>query len=256
MPATAQTPNYYEAYWTKADGWTPDQGINNPDERQLFDRLLKPGMTLIDYGCGNGERYGRDMLRRGIDYRGFDISQTALENAAKLGLNVNRITEDGGIPFTESSADFAICFEVLEHLMEPDRALAAIHHALKPGAAAIFSVPNAAFISARIEFLLTGFWNPGGSPLTARKTPWRDPHIRFYNPKVLRKMIEAAGFEFQLLHPQKFSFSVLPWCYKQAKLHPLLDKLSLPVAWLGKVFPGLFAPRLFALLKKPDYSAS
>lgn len=256
MPAVESTPAYYETYWEKNVEWTPDTGVNNPDERMLFDRLLRPGMKLVDYGCGNGQRYGRDMIARGIDYRGFDISQTALEHAARLGLKVDQINQDGSIPVDEATADFAICFEVLEHLMEPDRALAAIHHALKPGATAVVSVPNAAFVPQRIEFLLTGFWNPGGSPLTARRTPWRDAHIRFYNPRILRRMLESAGFEFQCLHSQAFSFSVLPWCYKRIKLHRLLDFLSLPIARLGRVFPGLFSPRLFAVVKKMEQASS
>ena len=253
---TSTTPAYYESYWVKNDGWTPDQGVNNPEEKQLFDRLLKPGMTLIDYGCGNGERYGRDMLARQIDYRGFDISDVALQNAARLGLKVDRIAQDSSIPFADDSADAAICFEVLEHLMEPDRALAEIHRALKPGGTLVVSVPNPAFIAQRIEFLLTGFWNPGGSPLTARKTPWRDAHIRFYNPALLRRMLETCGFEFSFLFTQPFSFSVLPWIYKQKKLHPLLDALSIPFAWLGRALPGLFAPRLFAIVRKPGDRAA
>ena len=190
MSTTTSKPAYYDSYWVKNDEWNPDSGVNNPEEKQLFDRLLKPGMTLIDYGCGNGERYGRDMLARRIDYRGFDISEVALENAARLGLKVDRIGQDSSIPFSDAAADAAICFEVMEHLMEPDRALAEMHRALKPGGIAIISVPNAAFISQRLEFLLTGFWNPGGSPLTARRTPWRDAHIRFFSSP---SMIEALG---------------------------------------------------------------
>ena len=252
MSTTTSKPAYYDSYWGKNDEWNPDSGVNNPEEKQLFDRLLKPGMTLIDYGCGNGERYGRDMLARRIDYRGFDISEVALENAARLGLKVDRIGQDSSIPFSDAAADAAICFEVMEHLMEPDRALAEMHRALKPGGIAIISVPNAAIISQRLEFLLTGFWNPGGSPLTARRTPWRDAHIRFFNPAMLRRMLEASGFEFSFLFTQPFSLSVLPWCYKQTRLHPLLDAHSLPFAWLGRALPGLFAPRLFAVVRKAD----
>lgn len=251
-PTSTPAPAYYESYWSDHPEWTPDQGVGNPEEQRLFDRFLKPGLLLVDYGCGNGERYGRDMARRGVEYRGFDVSQAALDHARSLGLQVSRIADDGTIPLGGSLADFAICFEVLEHLMEPDRALAEIRRILKPGATAVVSVPNAAFISSRLEFLLTGFWNPGGSPLTARRCPWRDPHIRFFNPKVLRRMIESAGLEFSLLVTQPFSFSALPWFYRQIKLHPLLNGLSLPFAWLGSVFPGLFAPRLFAVVRKPD----
>lgn len=241
---------YYESYWQKSDGWNPDEGVNHPIERRIFEQLLKPGMMLIDYGCGNGERYGRDMLRRQIDYRGFDVSETALANASKLGLNVAHIREDGSLPLDESSADCAMCFEVLEHLAEPDQALAAIRRALKPGSHAVFSVPNAAHYVQRIEFLLTGFWNPGGSPHTARKSPWRDPHIRFFNPSMLRHMLEANGFEIESIVGEPFTFQALPWFYKQKKLLPLLTLLSKPFAWLGTRFPGLWSARLFAIVRK------
>lgn len=243
---------YYETYWQRSDGWNPDEGVNHPIERKIFSQLLKPGMLLIDYGCGNGERYGRDMLSRQIDYRGFDISETALANAAVLGLNVARIREDGSLPLDEASADCAMCFEVLEHLNEPDQALAAIRHALKDGSPAVFSVPNAAHYVQRIEFLLTGFWNPGGSPHTARKSPWRDPHIRFFNPAVLRRMLEANGFEVERIIGEPFTFQALPWFYKQKKLLPLLTSLSKPFAWLGTRFPGLWSARLFAIVRKPQ----
>ncbi len=247
---TTSKPAYYESYWAQNDAWNPDAGANNPEEKQLFDRLLKPGMTLIDYGCGNGERYGPEMLARKIDYRGFDISEAALENAARLGLKVGRIGQDSTLPFPSDAADAAICLEVLEHLMEPDRAMAEIYRALKPGGIAILSVPNCAFISQRIEFLLTGFWNPGGSPLTARRTPWRDAHIRFYNPALLRRMLDSCGFEFSFLLAEPFSLAGLPWCYRQARLHPLLNALSKPFAWLGRALPGLFSLRLFAVVRK------
>jgi len=243
---------YYERYWTKTtDGWSPDEGSGHPIEQALFARLLKPGMLLIDYGCGNGERYGRDMLARQIDYRGFDISETALANASLLGLRVERIADDGSLPIENASADCAMCFEVLEHLMEPDSALAAMQRALKPGSHAVFSVPNSAHYAQRLEFLLTGFWNPGGSPLTARISPWRDPHIRFYHPATLRRMLEASGFEVLSISGEPFTFKALPWFYRQRQLHPILDLLSLPFAWLGTRFPGLWSARLFAVARKP-----
>lgn len=249
-PATSST--YYETYWAGDSAWTPDQGTRHPIEHALFDRLLRPGMSLLDYGCGNGRRYGRDMLARQVDYRGFDISATALAQAAGLGLQVAPIAVDGSLPVEAGSMDFAMCFEVLEHLMEPDKALQAIHQALKPGAHAVFSVPNAAHYVQRLEFLLTGFWNPGGSPLTARVTPWSDPHIRFYHPSSLRRMLLHNGFEVQQVLGEAFSFKALPWVYRQRWMFPLLDVLSLPFAWLGRVFPGLFSARLFAVVRKPQ----
>ena len=80
-------PSFYESYWVKsgdAGCWTPDLGGTNPDEEKLFAELLRPGMKLIDYGCGNGERYGRSMAERGVTYHGFDISKTALNAVTRI----------------------------------------------------------------------------------------------------------------------------------------------------------------------------
>ena len=256
MQTSHSEPAFYESYWVKNDDWSPSQSVNDPEEQRLFDRWLKVGMKVIDYGCGNGERYGRDMLQRGIDYCGYDISEVALAQAASLGLKVDRIREDSTTAAETGSADAAICFEVLEHLMEPDRAVKEIFRMLKPGGQAIISVPNAAFFTQRLEFLLTGFWNPGGSPLTARKTPWRDAHIRFYHPALLRRLLESCGFQFELLHAYPLTLRAMPWFYKQTKLFRLFDTVSWPLKALSKLFPGMFSPRLFAIVRKPGPTAA
>lgn len=62
-------------------------------------------------------------------------------------------------------------------------------------------------------------------------------------------MVESCGFKTEFFFPQPFSFAVLPWLYKMTALHPLLQKLSATFAWLGRVFPALFSPRLFIVVR-------
>jgi SAM-dependent methyltransferase len=247
--------NYYDDYWNheahKADGWTPSEGIITPEEKLLFEKWIPRGATCLDYGCGDGSRYGRAMKERGVDYRGFDISPKALEQARTLGLNVGVLDAGGRTTLADAAVDAAICFEVLEHLQEPQLALAEIFRCLKPGSHALLSVPNAGFWTARIEFLLTGFWCPGGSPLTARKEPWRDPHIRFYNPSLLRRLVRSAGFEVAQELGERFSLGAFPVIWRRPRLCALAGRLSRPVAWLGRLMPSLFAPRIFIVARRP-----
>lgn len=249
-PASGES--YYEDYWKANLVWSPDLGNKHEDEQALFRTYLKPGQLLLDYGCGNGKRYGHEMARRGLDYRGFDVSETALSQAAELGLNVRALGVGGEVDLPDSSVDTAICFEVLEHLMEPERALQAIRQPLKPGGVLLLSVPNGGFYVHRIEFLLTGFRNPGGSPLTARKSPWNDPHIRFFNRSTLFRLVESCGFEVVEQPAEAFSLNALPWLYRLPQMQPLLKRLSYPLGWLGRVFPSLFSPRLFVVARKPS----
>jgi SAM-dependent methyltransferase len=251
-PETAmKKEGFYEEYWKVNPDWTPDLGVNNADEQLLFGRYLKSGQLMLDYGCGNGRRYGHEMVRRGLDYRGFDVSETALAQAKESGLQVGMIEANGSIGLPSGSVDVAICFEVLEHLMEPELALDEIWRAQKPGAILLVSVPNAGYFTHRIDFLLTGFRNPGGSPLTARKAPWNDPHIRFFNRMVFNALIKKCGYDVVEQHSEAFSLNALPWLYRQSRLQALLKRISWPFAWLGKVFPSVFSPRMFVVARKP-----
>jgi SAM-dependent methyltransferase len=247
--------NYYEAYWDSeanaAAGWTPSEGIVTREERALFDRWLPAGTTCLDYGCGDGLRYGGMLRERGIDYRGFDVSAAAIEQARKRGLNVAALEPTGKISLPDASVDAAICFEVLEHLQEPQQALAEILRCLKPGGHALLSVPNSAFWVQRLEFLVTGFWCPGGSPITARKEPWRDPHIRFYHRRTLRQLVGNTGFATAVEFGEAFTLGALPFVWRKPGLRALADALSRPVGWLGRVLPSWFAARLFLVARKP-----
>jgi SAM-dependent methyltransferase len=243
---------FYETYWSK-DGskWTPSSGSISADERDLFARHLPTGTKCLDYGCGDGIRYGRMLRESGVGHIGFDISENAVGQARAGGLDVRLLTPEGRTSLEDNSVDAAICFEVLEHLMEPQCALAEIFRCLRPGGVAMLSVPNAGFYTQRIEFLVTGFFCPGGSPHTARKSPWCDPHIRFYNPKIFRQLALSVGFEVAEERGEAFSLRSLPMIWRTRSLHPLMDVLSIPFAWMGRMFPSLFSGRIFLVARKP-----
>lgn len=249
------TNSYYDRYWdaeaNAAAGWTPSEGIVTREELSLFGRWLPPGTVCLDYGCGDGLRYAIRLRDRGVRLHGFDVSLTALDQARKRGLSVAAIEESGRTSLADASVDTAICFEVLEHLHEPQNALVEIRRCLKPGGHALLSVPNAAFWARRIEFLLTGSWCPGGGPLTSRREPWRDPHIRFYDRRMLRRMVEHAGFETAMELGESFTLGALPVIWRKPKLRALADAVSRPAGWLGRALPSWFAARIFIVARKP-----
>jgi len=242
---------YYDQYWQPRSGWSPSAGAASPEERQLFSKHLKPGKTCLDYGCGNAERYGAILTQEGVDYRGFDISATAVAAARKIGVNAEELTPDGKTSLPEGSCDVAICFEVLEHLMDPPKALGEIFRILKPGGVALLSVPNAGHWTTRLEFFATGYFNPGGSPFTARTSPWIDPHIRFFNPRLFDRMVASAGFKISGRMSEGFTLLAAPYIYRKTRWHPALRALSAPLAFLGTSFPSLFSARLFLEAVKP-----
>lgn len=242
--------SYYEAYWQNGLSWSPSQGAMHPIEQRFFQHYLKPGMACLDYGCGDGKRYGHFLTQQGVIYHGFDISETAVARGRANGLNLQCLSAEGKAPIPDASCTVALCFEVLEHLMDPEQSLIEIRRILSPHGIALLSVPNSASWFQRLEFFLTGFFNPGGSPLTSRKKPWNDAHIRFFNPSLFKRLVKESGFNQIQLIGSRFSFSELPYLYKKTRWHRILNGLSWPLAWLGWACPSLFSTRLFIITRR------
>lgn len=236
---------YYDEYWAENAEWSPNHGVLSSNEKHVFKTFCKAGNTVLDYGCGDAGRYGQHLTDLGVLYNGFDISNTAVESAQSRDLNVRLLDDNGLTTMADDSANQAFCFEVLEHLMRPDTALNEIHRVLKNGGDLFLSVPNIGYLAIRIEFLLTGFLCPGGSPLTSRLSPWNDAHIRFYNLSMLKRMVAASGFSVVKCYGSKFSLGDFPYVYKRPLLSKFFNMLSFPFQFLGYAFPSLFSGRIF-----------
>ena len=107
---------------------------DNPIQRRLIDRFhakitrivasLEPN-TLLDAGCGEG--FVADIFQSALptsEITGFDVLPDSVELAKRRNpravFSVGDIYQTG---FEDNAFDLVYCFEVLEHLHEPDRAL-------------------------------------------------------------------------------------------------------------------------------------
>jgi ubiquinone/menaquinone biosynthesis C-methylase UbiE len=168
---------------------------------------LRPGMRLLDVGCGPGS------ITRGLAERlapgevvGLDLSPDALavarEDAAARGLAYLRY-ELGSVyelPFADASFDAVFAHQVLQHLREPRAALVEMLRVLKPGG----------LVAVRdVDWGSVAYWP---------RDPWLDRfvevHLRTWSqnggePRMGRQL--RALFNAAAAHDLKISAT--DWCY-------------------------------------------
>ena len=129
-------------YWRETGG-NPFQGEailahNENTTVELAKKYLKPGDVILDAGCGMG-----DLLMRFPKHErwGIDISGEYVAIARYRGLYVQqgRIEK---LPWPKESFDMAFCTDVLEHVLDLNRAVKELLRVLKPGGVIIARTPN------------------------------------------------------------------------------------------------------------------
>jgi SAM-dependent methyltransferase len=106
----------------------------------FFTRYLRPGMRVLDVGCGPGTiTLGLAQLVAPGEVIGIDIQTSLIERAASLAKargQTNLRFEHAdlyALPFADRCFDAAFGNGVLMHLAEPMRALAQLRRVLRPG---------------------------------------------------------------------------------------------------------------------------
>lgn len=156
--------------------------------------------TVLDVGCGDGSAMAAAApFLRGHRVIGVDWSDSAVHRAAaRLPYVVRGEVTGDGLPFADGVADAVVFGEVVEHLVDPDAALAELHRVLRPGGHLLLSTPNLAAWYNR-GLLLAGV-QPVFSEVSLRGIHGRPGrhvvgHLRLYTARALRGFLTAAGFE-------------------------------------------------------------
>ena len=160
-----------------------------------FERFpIRPGNRVLDMGCGGG-RHAFEVYRRGGQVVAFDLDPGELEpvngmfgamaaaGEAGAGSGAEAVSGDAThMPFVDNVFDRVIAAEVLEHVLDDQRAMAELARVLRPGGLAAITVP--AFFPERICWALSNEYHevPGG-------------HVRIYTRVELEAKLARAGLE-------------------------------------------------------------
>jgi len=126
---------------------------------------------VLDVGCG----WGRELVRL-KNAVGMDVSLPFLKTAKNYVKNDVVLTDAHHLPFRESSFDFIVISEVLEHVDSPPRVLRELRRVMKKKGKLLIQTPNKALTFGRL--------------ISSEKCG----HVHEFEFQELKNMLESFGF--------------------------------------------------------------
>lgn len=140
-----------------------------------------PKGRFLDIGCGPGKLL-RVAKSRGWDAMGLEISDWAVDQGTKEGLNILNMTlPEANLPADSFQA--ATMFDVLEHLPDPAAYLGEVYRVLSPGGVLVVETPN-------IDGLFAKHLYREKSELIKPRA-----HICLYTPQSVRRLFGETEFK-------------------------------------------------------------
>ena len=194
-----------------------------------IEKNVKKNSDVFDIGCSTGE-LAKALSSKGCTVVGLDIDSNSLQQAKRYCIEIIHCDLDDFEKLDEHLGsrkfDHITLGDIVEHLKYPEYLIKYLRKYLKPEGSLITSIPNAAFISMRIKFLMGNFnYDKNGGLMD-------EDHLRFFSFKTAKKLFIASGYHISR-------------CYGKSTVRPLFCFLN-PLA---SIFPTLFAIHIIIIAK-------
>ena len=204
-----QTRQFYN---TAAKEWDVSRGMPSPIKIKLI-KPIKPGMKVLDLGCGNGLMVA-PILQRGAYYYGADISDKFIALCKKRYLSYIKTkqaefkTADAvKLPYKNNYFDFAVSIAVMHHIPSAElrlKFLQELYRVMKTGAVAKIDNWNLHEEWGRNKYKIENQLKniPAGHDEGDVLVPWKATggkaiprYLHIFSDKELKDLARAAGFK-------------------------------------------------------------
>jgi 2-polyprenyl-3-methyl-5-hydroxy-6-metoxy-1,4-benzoquinol methylase len=241
---------------------TPDIVRFQDEQVDFLARLIGAdrGTSLLDAGCGTATNAVR-LARRGVRVQAIDFSETILEqareNVRSAGVEDLVTLERGDIialPHEPESVESILCWGVLMHVPEVERAVSELSRVLRPGGQLVVCEGNLRSLDEVALRVLDRL----GRTTSVRRAPsgterWRDTpagplFARRMDPHWLRAEFERHGLVLRHFLPSQLTEAYIylpPGSAASRAVHRLND------FWFHVVGTPRFASDVFLVFERP-----
>jgi len=197
---------------------------------QKIINLIGQDKKVLDVGCSEGT-LSKKMFQNNCEVVGIELDTEAAQNAKNYcrELIIDDVESVNLKEVYENYFDIIVFADVLEHLKEPLDILNKFKKYLKDDGCIIISIPNISNWKIRLQLLFGRFEYQEYGILD-------NGHIRFFNEKSAKKIVDDAGFEI-------FKFDIAVGDVK---------KFSKVFHTIGMLWPNLLAFQFLIIAKKKN----
>jgi 2-polyprenyl-6-hydroxyphenyl methylase/3-demethylubiquinone-9 3-methyltransferase len=186
-----------QVWWDPKGSMGTLHTINPLRTKFITDGLNLAGRKVLDVGCGGGI-LTEALARCGAHATGIDLSNESIEaakvHARQQGLDIEYRYENIDETASKHAGEFdaITCMEMLEHVPEPKKIIAACSRLLKPGGHAFFSTIN----RTPKAFVFVIF---GGEYILRLLPRGTHTYRKLIRPNELKEWAQESGLDFRRL---------------------------------------------------------